>query len=83
MKRERTVGGLSCSDLLVDLTNYLDGDLPPETVAAVNEHLRGCDLCERFGGEFAAMIHAIRERLGDPGALPDDVAERLRKKLGI
>lgn len=83
MKGERLVGTLRCSDLLGDLSEYLEGTLPQERVDAIEAHLRGCDLCTRFGGEFGAMVHAIRNRLADPDAIPDDIAERLRKKLGI
>ncbi|MHB0970997.1 MAG: anti-sigma factor family protein [Thermoanaerobaculia bacterium] len=83
MKGERMVGTLRCSDLLGDLSDYLEGALPKERIDAIEEHLRGCDLCTRFGGEFGAMVRAIRHRLAEPGALPDDIAERLRKKLGI
>lgn len=83
MKGERLVGTLRCSDLLGDLSEYLEGTLPKERVAAIDEHLRGCDLCTRFGGEFGAMVHAIRRRLAEADSIPDDVAARLRKKLGM
>jgi anti-sigma factor RsiW len=65
------------------LTDYLEGSLQQARVDAINEHLRGCDLCERFGGEFGAMIQTLRARLAEAEPVPEDVVERLRQKLGI
>lgn len=81
MKGERVVGGLRCTEVLEDLSEYLDGTLPAGSVDRINEHLLGCDLCERFGGDMAETVRALRERLGEPEPLEDEVASRLRKRL--
>ncbi len=77
MKGEKIVGGLACGQVLDRLSDYLDDELGLDARAAVEEHLRGCDGCARFGGEFQATVKALREHLLSP-ARP---ASRLRERL--
>jgi len=60
MPTDRLVGSLYCHEVLERLSDYLDGELPREARAAVEEHLAGCDVCERFGARFADAVHALR-----------------------
>jgi anti-sigma factor (TIGR02949 family) len=81
MKDDRLVAGLWCHDVLAKLSDYLDGDLPAPDRAQVEEHLRGCDACARFGGAFAATIRTLREHLLADEAGPEHLRERLRAAL--
>ena len=45
-----------CRDLLELITGYLDGALPAEVPAAVEEHLSGCDGCTTVLEEFRVTI---------------------------
>lgn len=81
MKGERVVGGLSCGQVLEQLSEYLDDELGAERRAAVEEHLRGCDGCARFGGEFRATVGALREHLLASPAPPARLRERLSAAL--
>lgn len=80
MRDEKTVGGLSCSQVLEVLSDYLDGDLADGVRRQVEEHLRGCEGCARFGGEFRTTVRALRTHLAQ-GALPVAVLDRLRRAL--
>lgn len=79
---ERVVGGLSCGQVLAWLSDYLDDDLEAGARAQVEAHLRGCDGCARFGGEFSATIRALREQLTTSAAgLPASVRARLHAAM--
>jgi len=86
MKGERIVGGLSCGEVLDRLSDYLDGDLAADVRGALEEHLRGCDGCARFGGEFRTTVQAVRAHLlaspAPPSRLRDRLAEALAREPG-
>lgn len=68
------VAGLRCDEVLALLSEFIDGQLAPDGLAAVTAHVRACDWCERFGGSFGAVVSGLRARLGpaeplDAGAL--------------
>lgn len=83
---ERSVAGLRCREVLADLSAYLDDELILERRRHIEEHLKGCDWCERFGGELSAVVTAFREALREPEPPSPEVhrrlLERLRKEWG-
>ncbi len=78
---DREVAGIRCTDVLGDLSDYLDGELPSEHVARIEAHLRGCDWCERFGGDFSRAVTTLREELGRAPEPATDVHDRLMRRL--
>ena len=78
---EREVAGLKCSEVMEQLSAYLEGDLPPGRVAQIESHVAGCQACAAFGDGFARLIDGVRARLGTPEPLPVDVEARLRATL--
>lgn len=78
---ERRVAGLWCSEVLTRLSEYVDGELSEDEVDAVHAHLRGCDWCERFGGEFSRLVGELRRRLAEAEPVGEDVRSRLRLRL--
>jgi anti-sigma factor RsiW len=81
IENEKVIAGLSCSDVLARLSDYVDGDLPAEERGRVEDHLRACEGCARFGGEFAATVRGLRAHLGAPVSLSGELEERLRRAL--
>lgn len=77
---DRMVGGLRCRDVLDLLADYVDGELDAATLGKVDAHLRGCDTCEKFGGEYGALVAHLRARLaaGEPEA---GIRERLAEQM--
>jgi anti-sigma factor RsiW len=81
MPTEREVAGLRCGEVLALLSDYLDGDLDTAAREKVEGHVRGCDQCARFGGRFAAVVTALRQRLAPLPPVDDGVAVRLAERL--
>ena len=66
---------IACNELVELLTEYLEGALPPAEVVAVEEHLRGCDACQRY-------LDQLRTTIGLLGSVPtptlsDDTVDAL------
>ncbi len=78
---ERNVGGLTCGQVLDRLSDYLDGDVDSALRGQIEEHLRGCEGCARFGGEFAATVRALRTHLLGDVHIPARVQEQLHEAL--
>lgn len=78
---DKVVGGISCTQVLARLSDYLDDDVDPATRGQIEEHLRGCDECARFGGDFKATVRALRTHLASPAGLPSSVRARLRAAI--
>jgi anti-sigma factor RsiW len=76
----RHVGGLWCAEVMERLPDYLEGELSEPDRAAVDAHLRGCDWCAHFGGEYAHVVESLRGTLG-PAPTDSEVAERLAARL--
>jgi anti-sigma factor RsiW len=81
MHGDRKVGGLWCHEVLARLSDYLDDELAASARNQIEDHLRGCDVCERFGGEFASVIKALRKELTMPDPLDSDLERRLQERL--
>ena len=81
MPEDRLVGGLRCSDVMALLADYVDGELNPAEVSRVEEHLRGCDWCERFGGDYASVVASLRSAHANDEPLDPSIRARLRDRL--
>jgi anti-sigma factor RsiW len=83
----RVVAGIRCIEVLELLSDYLDGDVSAGDRKRVEDHLRECDQCERFGGQMSAIVKSLREVLREPEPLGERIAgrlkDRLRRELGL
>ena len=77
----RVVAGVRCIEVLGMLSDYLDDEVSREDRDRIEDHLRGCDQCERFGGRMSSIVKSLRETLKEPDLLDDAVAQRLRARL--
>ena len=66
MAENRNVGGVTCFEVLAQLSDYVDGELSADARSKVEAHLAGCDACTKFGGEFGAVVTALRSKLKVP-----------------
>ena len=77
----RVVAGIRCIEVLGLLSDYLDGEVSREDRERIEAHLRGCDQCERFGGQVSSIVKSLRITLRDPEPLDEGVAQRLQDRL--
>ncbi len=56
---------LSCNEIVEMVTDYIEGDLDPPTVAALEEHLRVCPGCDRY-------VDQIRETVSTLGSITSE-----------
>jgi predicted anti-sigma-YlaC factor YlaD len=81
VEKEKYVAGLWCSQVLAILSQYLDGELDRTMAARVDEHVKGCESCRKFGAEFAAVVTSLKANLADPEPVEPSVAQRLWRRL--
>ena len=79
--KERTVGGIRCSEVLELLTEYVDGELDVAGAQKIENHLLGCPNCERFGRNFGAMVVSLRQESEQSETVQLDVMTRLLSEL--
>ena len=53
------VRDVACRELVELLTDYLEGALPADEVAAVDAHLQDCDACRTYLDQLRATIAAL------------------------
>ena len=70
---------ITCAEAVKQLWEYLDGELPVESRAAVEEHLSFCRRC-CGEAEFAEELRAFLAREA-ADEVPDDVRSRLLTTL--
>jgi predicted anti-sigma-YlaC factor YlaD len=69
---------LACQDVVQLITAYLDGDLPDDMRADVDEHLDGCDGCRNVLAQWRTII-ALAGRLTEADV--DNTDEITRDRL--
>ena len=71
----------NCQGLLGSLSEYIDGELPPELCKEIEKHLEGCDNCRVVLNTTRRTIDLVQIPLEE--AVPDDVRDRLFKRLNL
>jgi anti-sigma factor RsiW len=67
---------VNCTEFLAKLTDYFDGQIEPELLAEVREHLGSCHHCEVVVSTTQQTISIYRHQ--QPYDVPEDLASRLR-----
>lgn len=76
-------GMLDCRTAMQLLWDFIDGELTPDRLSAVERHLSFCSHClphAEFAERFLAAVHATRVAGGCPDATRRKVMERLRSE---
>ncbi|HEY2330547.1 MAG TPA: zf-HC2 domain-containing protein [Acidimicrobiales bacterium] len=67
-----------CKQFVEDVTAYLEGALPDDVVARIDEHLADCPHCREYLRQMQLTVEMSRDVATDVvGGMPDDVREQL------
>ena len=70
---------MNCKQTLTEISDFLDGDLDPGLVEAIEKHLSACPDCKVVVDTTKKTIELFCG--SEPMPLPQDVGERLQKVL--
>jgi predicted anti-sigma-YlaC factor YlaD len=73
----------NCDALLQSLSEYIDGGLSDEMCQEIQKHLESCGDCRVVFNTTRRTIDLVRMPPREPESLPDDVRERLFKRLDL
>jgi len=79
VSNQSAVVQIDCRQILRELSDYLDADLPPQLRLQIERHLKECDHCTAV---YDGMRNVVR-LLGDEKVieLPEGLSERLYKRI--
>lgn len=72
---------ITCEEVLRELSNYLDEELPSEVRAQIQQHLRSCRNCTVLVNTTRRTLTLVANHF--VSELPLGVSERLIKRLGV
>jgi anti-sigma factor RsiW len=70
---------VNCKNTLIQLSDFLDGDLDPALAEELKKHLTACEDCRVVVDTTRKTIRLYCNT--DPVPLPEDVEQRLQKAL--
>ncbi len=66
---------MNCGDFKTNFSDYLDGELPPASVAGIESHLENCSVCSGMLNAYRSGLGSLRHSVKiEP---PDDMFERV------
>ena len=68
----------ACEHYQQQISQLLDGELPPEQVQTLRAHLRTCPECQRVYDDFLALQAAVRDAAAAP---PTDLTARIMQQV--
>ena len=68
----------ACEHYQQQISQLLDGELPPEQVQPLRAHLRTCPECQRVYDDFLALQAAVRDAAAAP---PADLTARIMQQV--
>ena len=74
---------MTCDQLLGMLADYLDGQSREEICREIESHISGCENCRVVVDTTKKTISLVHACNDEPLSMPEDVRERLFKKLNL
>lgn len=70
---------LSCDDLRAELSNLVNGELPPELRRALEHHLAECRSCQVLYDSMRKTLTVVTE--AGSFEIPQEAADRIRSRV--
>jgi anti-sigma factor RsiW len=77
MSHDHGRGSAECRAMFAQLSEYLDGELPPDLCDEMDEHMDDCPPCQAFLESLRRTVRLAADQ-GRTG-LPDDVRQAARE----
>jgi predicted anti-sigma-YlaC factor YlaD len=74
---------ISCDQILGLLTDYLDGQTREEVCREIEQHMSECHNCRVVVDTTRKTISLVHANADTPLSIPEDVRERLFKRLDL
>lgn len=76
---------MECREIFAQLSEYLDGELPPDVCEQISEHIEDCPPCVEFVESLKKTVGLCKgmavESEAAPRPLPEDLKARLMAAL--
>jgi len=72
-----------CSNMLGNLSDYIDGELQADLCAQIEEHMKTCENCRVVVNTLRKTVELYEKCSEEKIAIPGDVKERLFARLEI
>jgi anti-sigma factor RsiW len=74
---------ISCEHVILEISNYIDGEITPELRARMEDHIRGCKHCAAVLDGTTNTLRLLADGRAFDGLfdLPSGFGERLRRRL--
>ena len=72
----------NCKGLVSSISEYIDGELPPELCAELEKHMSECENCTIVVNTMRRTIDLYRQPTPD-NPLPDEIKSRLYARLHL
>ncbi len=75
-------GEVDCNEVRSRSSDYLEEDLPPSKLSAIQAHLSNCGPCRAFVDTLAATIGILSRfpRVSAPSSFKESTMERIRRE---
>ncbi len=73
----------ACHQLLNNLSDFVDGNLKEELCQEIQSHLEECENCQVVVDTLRKTIYLVRANAAESVEIPEDVRERLFRRLNL
>lgn len=74
--------GKNCAEMMLELSEYVDGSLPETVCTEIRAHLQTCENCTIVVDTLKKTI-SLYQQTSQADRIPEDVKARLYKKLDL